>query len=223
MLYLILVDCSLLRAGERYGGLRSVRRMARRRGKSPENVILDSSWLSPSERRLIPEKAGRPDVVHRTLLAATDSPAFREGLVEIFMETLDGRVFGAARGLRPPRTYARFVGLMEQLLEEGEIGPPGRRLMWEIGGDLRGLIERLSPDLVVLAWERGGLCDPADVLDPELDAALLVGAFAVGDFEEDVLELADLKISIYGGSLPSSTVTSILLWEAYRRWRGVVR
>ena len=223
MLYLILVDCSLLRAGERYGGLRSVQKIARRRGKRPESVILDSSWLSPSERRLIPEKAGRPDVVHRTLLAATDSPAFREGLVEIFMETLDGRLFRVAQGLRPPRTYARFVGLMEQLLEEGGVGPPDRRLIWEVEDDLRGLIERLAPDLVILAWERGGLCDPADVLDPELDTGVLVGAFAVGDFEKDVLKLADLKISIYEESLPSSTVTSIMLWEAYKRWRGVVR
>ena len=67
-----------------------------------------------------PEKRGRPDIVHFTLLEALGSPLNLEGLLKIYVHTYSGYVIDVRPEVRLPRDCNRFSGLMEQLFQEGK-------------------------------------------------------------------------------------------------------
>jgi len=200
-----------------------VRLSAARRGKDPGTILLDSSALGPDlVRRVDPTgKRGRPDIVHRSLLALTDSPAWLEGWLRVLLHSVGGRLFELAPGLRPPRSYNRFVGLMEELLTEGRVGPPGVDLISEVGSGLDSLVGEAAPDLVLGLSRQGGVANPLDVLDPDLDLLAVIGCFPAGEFSSEVRRLFDVEVSLYDGALSASTVCSAVAWSYYlaRRWR----
>jgi len=83
----------------------------------------------------------RPDVVHQCLLALYDSDLAVSGGLQVFMCTTQGKTIELAPELRPPRTYSRFKGLMENLLRDGEIlSSDGRRLLHVMKGSVWPMI-----------------------------------------------------------------------------------
>ncbi|RDD53858.1 MAG: hypothetical protein BA066_02330 [Candidatus Korarchaeota archaeon NZ13-K] len=173
--------------------------------------VLDVNALPPRVRRKVPEKAGRPDIVHRSLLAVTDHPLYLMGKVKLYMHTLDGRIFSFSPSVRLPRNYVRFLGLMEGLLGRGWIGKSERSaLVREV---TIGLEELASGS--VLLDEEGNLMDPMEFLRGMRDAAFIVGGFPRGEFSEEVKRLAYCRLSLYEGSLSSSAAVSMLLSYAY--------
>ena len=79
--------------------------------------------LEESERR------GRPDIVHFALLEALGSPLNKERLLQTYVHTLKNHVITISPETRLPRNYDRFVGLMEQLFELGQVPPAGQILL----------------------------------------------------------------------------------------------
>ncbi|CCW70463.1 unnamed protein product [Phytomonas sp. Hart1] len=65
----------------------------------------------------------RPDIVHQCLLALCDSNLAHEHRLRIYisMFSCNGKVIEVSPALRPPRTYARFRGLMAALLRDGRV------------------------------------------------------------------------------------------------------
>lgn len=65
----------------------------------------------------------RPDIVHQCLLALCDSELAHENRLRIYISLFSrsGKVIEVSPALRPPRTYARFRGLMASLLREGRV------------------------------------------------------------------------------------------------------
>jgi len=224
VLTVLLAEASLELVPKRLQRDRRVVRAAARRGKDPSEMLLDSSYLGPDlVRRADPSgKRGRPDVVHRSLLALTDSPPWREGWLRIYLHTVEGRMFELEPGLRPPRSYNRFVGLMEALLRDGRVGPPDMPLIREADLSPAELVGRLNPDLVMGLTASGGLANPLEILDPELEEMAVVGCFPAGDFSEEIRGLFDSEVSLYEGVLSASTVASAVAWAYYvvRRWGG---
>ncbi len=222
MLTVLLAEASLELIPKRLQGNRRVLKAAARREKDPGEMLLDSSYLGPDlVRRIDPTgKRGRPDVVHRSLLALTDSPPWSEGWLRVYLHTVEGRMFELEPGLRPPRSYNRFVGLMEALLREGRVGPPGRHLIRETDHSPTELIGELNPDLVLGLTPRGGLANPLEILDPELDQLVVIGCFPAGEFSREIRELFDTEVSLYEGVLSASTVAAAVAWAYYvvRRW-----
>ena len=221
VLTVLLADASLELVPSKLVGERRVAKVAARRRKRPSEILLDASSLGPDfVRRVDPTgKRGRPDVVHRSLLALVDSPLWVEGGLDIVMHTVEGRVFLAKPGLRPPRSYNRFVGLMEELLTQGWVGQREDPLIWEVNRSLKDLVDQIRPDLVLGLSREGGLANPLEVLDPELEILAVVGCFPAGDFSREVKEIFDTELSLHEETLSASTVASAVAWFYYYRVR----
>lgn len=64
----------------------------------------------------------RPDIVHQCLLALFDSDLAYHRRLRVYLHlTPSGRVVEVSPTLRPPRTLARFKGLMATLLRDGRV------------------------------------------------------------------------------------------------------
>ena len=91
---------------------------ARKRHKKPYELLLDSNKHNLPMRALPnPEKRGRPDIIHFSLLTALDSFAAKKGLVQnVYVHTNSGKLLSFSTETRLPRVYNRFCGIMEQVL-----------------------------------------------------------------------------------------------------------
>lgn len=173
--------------------------------------ILDVNALPPRMRKRVPEKAGRPDLVHRSLLSVTDHPLYSMGKVRLYMHTLEDRIFGFSTSVRLPRNYVRFLGLMEDLLRKGWVGETkSSALVKEIGVGLEDLASGS-----VLLDEEGDFIEPIGFLKGLKSAKFIVGCFPHGNFSERVKKLAEFKISLHRGVLSTSTAISMLLSYVY--------
>ncbi|MGC9103471.1 MAG: hypothetical protein ACP5JF_01585 [Candidatus Methanodesulfokora sp.] len=179
----------------------------------PKGKLIDSSIRKDWR------KEGRPDIVHRVLLAITDSPVYRTKPFDVYIHTAEGRIFKVERGIRPPRNYIRFCGLMEQLLKEGRVGPKNSPLIYETSNLDKHLS---SADLVITLSERGKAVDPLYMIKciRDLDYVLLVGCFHRGDLPPDIMKKSDIELSLADLSLSASAAIAIFLSLIYyaERW-----
>ena len=193
----------------------------------PPSIILINSLIFLDQKgKLIDssirkswKKEGRPDIVHRALLAITDSPIYRMNPFDVYIHTAEGRVFKVERGIRPPRNYIRFCGLMEQLLKEGCVGPKDSPLIYETPD----LDKHLSlADLVIALSERGRAVDPLYMIKciRDLNYVVLVGCFHRGDLPPDIMKKSDIELSLANFSLSTSAAIAIFLSLLYyaERW-----
>lgn len=85
----------------------------------------------------------RPDIVHQCLLALFDSDLAYQHRLRVYMSLFvrQGKVIEVSPALRPPRTYARFRGLMSALLRDGRIcSTDGQVLMRLMPGSVAPII-----------------------------------------------------------------------------------
>ena len=215
MLSIIIADASLELIPKEVASLPLIRSMARTKGKKPEEVIFDISYLLPLRKSTLSdqEKRGRPDVVHRVLLAILDSPLKSYLSMNVYLHTYKGRIFEVDIATRLPRNYFRFLGLMEQLLSRGKVGPKYRPLIKELKLDLASLIETLSPKLKIALSEEGKLVDPIRMAKKIIkeDSVVVVGGFPHGNFSNEVRGLIEEEFSLCKGTIPASTAVCMLL------------
>ena len=179
----------------------SVRASAERRGKRPGEMLLDISLHYHAAKRLRDfRKRGRPDIVHFCLLMALGSPLCKSGMLEPWVHTYGGAIIKVDREVRLPRNYNRFVGLIEQLLQEGRV-PPGSEspLLEVVGRGLDLVLREVDPSKVFLLREEGEPLTPrrlAESLAREERPLVVIGAFQHGDFSEETREIADVEVRI---------------------------
>ncbi|KAG5501575.1 hypothetical protein JKF63_03405 [Porcisia hertigi] len=85
----------------------------------------------------------RPDIVHQCLLALFDSDLAYQHRLRVYISLFvrQGKVIEVSPALRPPRTYARFRGLMAALLRDGRIcSTEGQVLMRLMPGSVAPII-----------------------------------------------------------------------------------
>jgi len=203
MLHLVLADAELLLVPERLRNHPVIRRYAKRRGKNPAEVLLDSSYHHTVS------KIGRPDIVHVCLLNAMDSILNRMGLLRVYVHTIENVVIEIDPSTRVPRNYNRFVGLMESLLLKGCV-PKGLCLLKVKRESLGELIERIGADEgeVFVMHEGGRRLSPrtlGDMLSGFKNPVVIVGAFPHGDFRSPI---PWRKISLYHEPLMAWTVVN---------------
>ncbi len=203
--YLILADAALELVPPEIRRHPAVLNNARRRGKSPAEILLDKSIHYHAMKRLKDhEKRGRPDIVHVCLLNAHSSRLNREGMLRVIIHTIRGEVIEVDPMTRIPRNYLRFTGVMEQLLVEGRVPPKGDIvLMRKLDSRLKDEIKNRGIDFVVLLSEGGIPITPrrlAETLTAHDRPAFIVGAFPKGEFSEEVYSAADQVYSL--GSTP---------------------
>jgi rRNA small subunit pseudouridine methyltransferase Nep1 len=224
MLHLILADSELERVPAEIAADRAIRWSARRRGRKPTELLLDSG-LHHRAMRGLPEKErrGRPDIVHLCLLLALDSPLNLEGLLRTYVHTREDRVITVDPSTNLPRAHHRFEGLMEQLFITGGV-PPERPLLRMEESSLAKLIKRIGPMKTIALSEKGekrGLEELFEGISLRDEVCVIVGGFPHGDFLSDVKELADETVSIYAKPLTAPAVLTRVI-SSYERRFGVV-
>jgi len=206
----------------------AVQKDSKRRKRSPAEILLDDSKHHAAMKNLENrEKRGRPDIIHMCLLSIFDSPI--GGLSDVYVHTIDGKIIGFSKGLRLPRNYNRFVGLMEQLLREGKIKSGGKTLIEIKDHDLESLLRSVNPSQtsqILLLTEKGEELDGLLNFDLAPNLVILIGAFPHGDFDRKVMESIQkfnpISISLGKRSYTSLYVTNrviCLLENSLRRLR----
>jgi len=223
VLHLVLADSELEQVPREIASHRVIQQLARRRGRRPTELLLNSSLHFPAMRKLADaDRRGRPDIVHVCLLLALDAPLNREGLLRTYVHTRHNKLITVDPSVHLPRTFYRFEGLMEHLFLTGA-APPENPLLRIEESSLAALLKRLKPKKVVTFSERGELKPLGGVfggLSKEDDVCAIVGGFPHGDFLSDVGELSDELVSIDPEPLHASTVLSRAIYT-YENTFGV--
>jgi rRNA small subunit pseudouridine methyltransferase Nep1 len=221
MLHLILVEAALETVPQEILRHPSVRRNAKRRGKRPEETLLNRSLHHSAMDGLpVGHKRGRPDIAHICLLEALGTPLNREGGLRVWVHTFGGYAIEASPQARLPRDCNRFDSLVEQLFAEGKVGPEGGKpLMTLRKMGLGALLEEIGPRRTVALTSHGepsSLEDVCKSLAPWDASAALIGAFPHGPMCEETMSHADDAMSIYPEALEAWVVTSRLVYEFER-------
>ena len=214
---LVLVEAGLEPVPAEISEHPAVRKFAGRKGKQPTQVLLDRSYHHHAMKSLMNGyKRGRPDIVHFCLLEALGSPLNNEGVLEVYVSTLGGYTLEVNTKVRLPRVYERFKGVIEQLFEKGVVEAETGEVLLRLEREpLEKLLARIKPSLKVLLSERGRLISMYEMgrLLESPRPAFMVGAFPHGDFTPETRRLADVEVSIWGGTLDAWTVVSrALCW-----------
>lgn len=209
MLHLILADAELETVPAEIASHRAIVWQARRRGRRPMEILLDSNFHYPAMRGLPDaDRRGRPDIVHLCLLAALDTPLNREGLLRIYVHTRNNKLVIIDPATRLPRAYNRFVGLIEHLFLAGT-APPEKPLLRLEEASLAEAVARIKPARVITFSERGGR-KPVSKIFQDIskgdEICAIIGAFPHGDFLTDVEGMSDELACIDPEHLEALTV-----------------
>jgi len=215
MLLLGLVETSLELIPEEQARHPSVLRLAKARKKPPLQLLLDEATLPKVVATFsAPEKHGRPDIAHRSLLLALDSVLARTGKLQVFVHTIADHIITIASGTRLPRREPRFVGLIEQLLHSGRVPQSGTTLLNLYAGTLEGYLDDLAPSQIYLLAHTGTPSSPqefAQTLTTEKRPLVLVGGFAHGPVSPQIAHFANEVVSLHPDALPTSTIVGMVI------------
>ena len=184
---------------------------ARRLGRPASRTLLDISWHYAAMRHA-PDmhKRGRPDIIHQAILAAVATPLYRDGLLRIYIHTIRDMVVRLGEGVRIPKSYHRFEGLMAGLLA----GTGEGNLLEASPSTLPALLEQIGPSARV-GLSRAG--EPASCR--RLAAGLpdgscvVVGGFQKGGFADSTTGSLDRIRAISPHPLETHLVVGRLLYD----------
>ena len=209
MLHIILAESPLELIPESISKHKVIRKYAKRRGKKPEECLLDSNFHHVAMKNLEDfNRRGRPDIVHVTLLYLLSSIPNKEDKLRVYVHTLNDEVIFIKPETRLPRSYNRFIGLIEQVMLEGKTP---NNLLFKEDIDIKELISRINPDCIILMDEKGE--NDLKFLISALKKAnpcIIIGAFPHGGFKKSY-EFADKRISLYREALDTLAVAGKVL------------
>ncbi len=196
MLHLILAESALELVPEEIRKHPVIRRYARKRGKRPGHVLLDSVYHYAAMKNLPDwKKRGRPDIAYITLVTVMDTPLNKAGMLRVYVHTLHDEIIRLKPNTRLPRGYHRFVGLMEQVLIEGKAPPDSDDpLIWVERGTVKELVERIKPKATIgfsLNGEKKEIWEVFKDVKLNGDIAVIVGGFPHGEFKRETLKVMD--------------------------------
>lgn len=187
----------------------------RQRGKEPARILLDSNYHHAAMTKL-PEgrRRGRPDMTHLFLLTALESVANKQGTLNIYIHTRNDEMITVHPETRIMRNYERFLGLMEQLFEKGEV-PDRKHPLLELHHTmtLAKVVAEADADLVIAFSKTGAPTTLSEYFKKHFnkDILCLIGGFPSGSFHTDLTTVATETLSLYPEMLPVWTVTSEIL------------
>jgi rRNA small subunit pseudouridine methyltransferase Nep1 len=232
MLHIILLDCALELIPRELTSLKQIQKHAARRGKKPNELLLDQTHHGQSMTKLSDnERRGRPDITYLSLISLLETPLCKEGLLSIHLHLQDGQIVEVNPDVRLPRNYDRFVGLMEQLLLMGRVPPKGDSLLHFVEVSLEGLISKLKTKttnaMTLLAIEKGQKTSVEALRtilpnDQSIPVIAGIGAYPHGYLSEEIVALFDTHIELDREVMMAWHVCSELLWT-YSLSIGVIK
>ena len=197
-----------------------IKRYSKKREKPAQFLLLDRSYHHAAMKRLIEsEKRGRPDIVHFALLGALGSPLNKQGLLQVYVHTINDYVINLNSEVRLPKNYNRFVGLIEQLFQLGTIPPTGPVLLRLERKTMSQLLQETANDYVIAFSTKGSpktLEEAVSRLQTKERPAVIIGGFPHGHFSETTVKLADEIVCVDPEMLEAWTLTSRVIYEYER-------
>ncbi len=196
----------------------SVKRNAKRRGKRPEETLLDRSLHHYAMNKLDdPEKRGRPDILQYCMLLAFGSPLNRSGNLSVYANTLQGYSIRVKSETRPPRDGTRFNGLMEQLFLNGKVPADAVEPLMTLKREkLSRLKNSINPSKTIALSSHGkqsSFSEVAAMMAGEDNPLVFIGAYPNGPMADGTLKQADEIYSVHPEPLEAWTVTSRIIYE----------
>lgn len=222
MLTILLVDSELETIPTEMLNDPAIRKMASVKRKKPQLMLLDSNYVHSTIDKFYPgmsTRRGRPDIFHTFLNVVSESILNRKGLLRVFIHTRNNKVISVNPETRIPKSYNRFVGLMEDLFLKGEIIAEGKVLLRMENLTASDMIAKYSTGRKVVMWPNGSFVSVRSVVD-EKDSTVIMGGFAEGDFISD-LSMAGSRYSIFPEELTIWTVATEVIC-AYESLHGVI-
>jgi len=213
LLIVILADAELELVPEEFWGHRSVIKNAKRRKKKPSKMLLDSSLhQSAFKDETEAQRRGRPDIVYSFLSLCLDSIANAEGKLTTVVHTRNDELIEVAPDTRLPKSYSRFVGLMEDLFDKGVVPEKKPLLTMTKNMTLGNVLERYKPETTICLSPDGEMVDLIPLFsEVERPVACIIGGFPEGDFSSPAAQLSDMVVSISSHLLKVWTVASNIL------------
>jgi len=224
MLHVVIADSELETVPAEIANHRVIKWHARKRGRKPTELILNSSLHHAAMSRLRDrERRGRPDIVHFCLLTVLDSPLNMEGLMRVYVHTRNDKIIRIDPTVNLPRMYHRFEGLMEQLFLIGAV-PPEKPLLTIDEGSLAELVYEIgAPRKIVMieTGERKSIEELFKDFTRESEVCVIVGGFPHGDFLSDVRSIGTEFVSIYGRPITAPAVIARVI-SAVEQKLGII-
>jgi len=222
-LTLVFVEAAMQRVPDSIRSHPQIKRYASKRHKSPEEVLLDRAFhhsamkqLPRSNRDLLPEKMGRPDIVHNALLQVLETPLNWENHLKVVIHTQDGHLISINPKIRLPKNYTRFTGLIEQLFAERRVPSDGEPLLSIEDRSLKQCVEMLAPSKVI-GFTRIGkpelLRNVANSAAKVANPMIFIGAFPRGHFSEDTKRLMNEAYCVDNHSLDTWIVAGRFVYD----------
>ena len=192
---------------------------SKKMGKKPSEVLLDVSWHFAAMRGIKNEiKRGRPDLVHFCLLECCTIPLYFEKKLRVYVHTIDDKVIFIGDNVRLPKSYHRFVGLIEKLYSERKIEHHGKKLLEIKNMTFGDLVDKINAKKVIALSIKGQITSYDKIADDiEKDSCIVVGGFSKGHFSDKILKKIDNLVSVNKNPLEAHVVISRLLYECEKR------
>ena len=215
MLSLIIAESSLELVPKELRRHPAVVASAKKFEKNPSEILLDNSWHFGAMKGIKNEfKRGRPDLVHFSLLEATSIPLYFENEITIYVHTIDDKVIFLGNDVRLPKSFHRFVGLIEKLYREKVIKADNHKLLELKEMDFDSLIDKIHPAKIIGLSTDGKSSTYGDIVSHlDDDVCLVVGGFQKGDFSDSVKNKIDESFSVENRSLEAHIILSRVLYE----------
>ena len=215
MLSVILAESSLELIPKSIQNHPSVVSHAKKLEKKPSEILLDNSWHFAAMKGIDNEhKRGRPDLVHLCLLEACTIPLYLENKIMIYLHTIDDKVIFVGKGVRIPKSYHRFEGLIEKLYKEKTIESDGKILLELKELNFTKLLDHIKPKKVIGLSIEGisnSYQNIASIFDDNY--SVVIGGFQKGHFSELVKNRIDELYCINKKSLEAHVVVGRTLYE----------
>ncbi len=221
MLRLILADAELETIPENMRNDYTIKKMASKFHKDPSLMILDSNYMHTSIDKYFPGKStrrGRPDIVYIFLQMAMESILNKNGLLEIYVHTRNNLVISINPQVNLPKSYNRFIGLMEDLFKKKVISNNDKVLLSIKSQNLIDFLESLDGESILMS-PKGKETSIHDIVQKR-DINVIIGGFSEGDFLTDLYKYFE-SYSIFGQELTIWSVGMEIISE-YERFIKIV-
>ncbi|MGQ0795332.1 MAG: ribosome biogenesis protein [Nitrosopumilaceae archaeon] len=219
MLSLILAESALELVPKELQTHSSVVAYSKKMRKNPSNILLDVSWHFAAMKGIKNEiKRGRPDLVHFCLLECCTIPLYFEKKIRVYVHTVQDKVIFIGDNVRLPKSYHRFVGLIEKLYLEKKIEQDGKKLLEIRDMTIGELVDQIGAKKVIGFSTRGHESSYEKAAkDIESDTCLVIGGFSKGYFSDKILKRIDKLVSVDRNPLEAHVVISRILYEYEKR------
>ncbi len=219
MLSLVLAESALELVPKELQKHNSVLAYSKKIGKRPSQVLLDISWHFAAMKGITDViKRGRPDLIHLCLIEVCTIPLYFEKKLRVYVHTIDDKVIFIGENVRLPKSYHRFVGLIEKLYSAGKIEEGGKKLLEIKDMTFSDLIDKIDAKNVI-GLSTKGRASSYEKLAQNInkDSCIVIGGFSKGHFSDKILKKIDDLVSVDKNSLEAHVVISRLLYECEKR------